>query len=207
MYKVFINDTPIILTSRRIEDDEHEVFLLKEVDINYIIERVQKNNLKKACLYHKNEEKLIKILKKKMDYMIAAGGMVINKEGKFLFIYRNKKWDLPKGRKEKNETVEEAAIREIEEETGVKGLQIDHFLDKTYHVFKRNGNYMLKITHWFVLRTDYDGKTIPEVKEGIEAAVWLSADEAKEKLSNCYANIVSLINKSQILTASGTNKV
>lgn len=207
MYKVFINDTPIILTNRRIEDAHHEVFLLKEVDINYLIERVQKNNLKKACLYHKNEKKLIKNLKKKIDYMKAAGGLVVNQEGKFLFIYRNGKWDLPKGRKEKGETVEVAAMREIEEETGVNSLQIDRFLDKTYHIFKRNGSYKLKITHWFLMHTDFKGKTNPETKEGIEQAVWLTADEAREKLSKSYANIASLLEKSQILTASGTNKV
>lgn len=207
MYKVFINDTPIILTHRRIEDAHHEVFLLKEVDIHYIIERVQKNNLKKACLYHKNEKKLIKNLKKKIDYMKAGGGLVVNSEGKFLFIYRNGKWDLPKGRKEKGETIEEAAMRETEEETGVSPLRIERFLDKTYHVFKRNGSYKLKITHWFLMHTDFKGKTKPETKEGIEQAVWLTAQEAQEKLANSYANITSLLQKSQILTASGTNIV
>lgn len=207
MYKVFINDTPIILTNQRIEDEEHEVFLLKEVDINYIIERVQKNNLKKACLFHKNEKKLLKNLKKKIDYMIAAGGLVVNEEGNFLFIYRNGKWDLPKGRKEKGETIQEAAIREVEEETGVSPLQIERFLDKTYHVFKRNGNYKLKITHWFLMRTNFKGKTNPETKEGIETAIWLTTEEAQEKLAKSYANIASLLEKSQILTASGTNKV
>jgi 8-oxo-dGTP pyrophosphatase MutT (NUDIX family) len=207
MYKVFINDMPIILTDKVIKDDNFELFLLDEVDPQYLIERVNKGNLKMAYLFHKDEKKLIKNFKKKIKTVVAAGGFVRNQRGEFLFIYRNGKWDLPKGRKEKDETKEAAAMRETTEETGVNNLNIVRPLDKTYHVFKRNGAYRLKVTHWFEMHTNFNGKTKPELTEGIEKAVWLSLSQAKEILPLAYANIRHLLENSQILTEVGTNKV
>ena len=77
-----------------------------------------------------------------------------------------RKWDLPKGKVDKGESIENAAVREVEEETGVTGLVIEKFLRTTYHVFKRNGEYQLKQTHWFLMSTDYDGKLVAEKAEG-----------------------------------------
>ncbi|MBU2527184.1 MAG: NUDIX domain-containing protein [Bacteroidetes bacterium] len=207
MYKVFINDMPIILTDKVIKDDNFELFLLDEVDPQYLIERVNKGNLKMAYLFHKDEKKLIKNFKKKIKTVVAAGGVVRNSKGEILFIYRNGKWDLPKGRKERSETKEAAAIRETTEETGVNNLKIVRPLDKTYHVFKRNGVYRLKVTHWFEMQTNFEGKTRPELTEGIEKAVWFSLDQAKEILPLAYANIRHLLENAQILTEVGTNKV
>ena len=89
--------------------------------------------------------KLEKFLKKKLPVTEAAGGLVYNNKKEILFIHRNSKWDLPKGGLEKGESHKEAAIREVEEETGVKDLEIRAFITKTYHVFKRNDTFKLKI--------------------------------------------------------------
>ena len=138
---------------------------------------------------------MLKKFLKKAPNVIAGGGKVYNDKGKVLFIYRNGKWDLPKGKIEKKESIEEGAMREVEEETGVKGLKIMKPLDKTYHIFKRNGRYRIKITYWFKMYTEYDGKLVPETSEGITKVKWLSKKKIKKALKkdNSYANIRELV--------------
>jgi 8-oxo-dGTP pyrophosphatase MutT (NUDIX family) len=115
--------------------------------------------------------------------------VVTNKEGKVLFIFRNGKWDLPKGGVDKGETLEQAALREVEEETGVQGLKIENFLKTTYHIFKRNGGYKLKEVHWFAMRTSYKGELVGEAAEGIEKVKWKGPEKIKKALENSYTNI------------------
>ena len=132
---------------------------------------------------------LFERFKKEIPLVVAAGGKVINQNGKVLFIYRNDKWDLPKGKLDKGEEIEAAAIREIEEETGVDGLKIERFLAKTYHIFKRGGIFKLKETHWFEMSTEYSGKLIAQKEEGITKVKWKGPKKTKKALRNSYANI------------------
>ncbi|WP_448606630.1 NUDIX hydrolase [Paenimyroides ceti] len=189
MYKVFINDKPLLLTNKLEKETDFQLFLLESADINKIIVKFYQNKIQKAILYHPDEEKILKKLKEKITVNKAGGGLVRNSEGKVLFILRNGKWDLPKGGTEKGETIEQTAIREVEEETGVQGLSIVEKLQKTYHVFKRNGEYRLKITRWFEMKTDYTGPLTGQAEEGIEKVVWLDKEEIKETLKNSYENI------------------
>jgi 8-oxo-dGTP pyrophosphatase MutT (NUDIX family) len=115
--------------------------------------------------------------------------LVYNKKGEVLFIFRNGKWDLPKGGTNKGEEIEDTAMREVEEETGVGKLKVTKKLQKTYHVFKRNGKYRLKITHWFEMTSDYDGTLVGQAEEGIEKVAWLNPVQIKEALKNSYENI------------------
>jgi len=118
---------------------------------------------------------------------------VINELNQFLFIYRNKKWDLPKGRMRKNELIIDAAVREVEEETSVKDLIVKKPLPITYHIFKRNTKYKLKKTYWYLMKTSYSGKLVPQLTEGIERAVWKDKDEIQSVMKNVYKNIEVLI--------------
>lgn len=189
MYKVFINDKPLFLTNEIEKETDFQLFLLESADINKIIVKYYQNKIDKAILYHPDEKEILKKLKEKIPVNKAGGGLVKNKKGEILFIYRNDKWDLPKGGIEKNETIEETSIREVEEETGCKNLQIVKKLQKTYHIFKRNGEYKLKITHWFEMFTDYEGPLLGQAEEGIEKVVWLAPHEIPTVLENSYENI------------------
>jgi 8-oxo-dGTP pyrophosphatase MutT (NUDIX family) len=128
-------------------------------------------------------------LKSKIPVSKAGGGLVYNKKGEVLFIFRSGKWDLPKGGTEKGEEIEDTAMREVEEETGVNKLKITKKLQKTYHIFRRNGTYRLKITHWFEMTSDYEGIPVGQIEEGIEKAVWLNPSEVKDVLKKSYENI------------------
>lgn len=195
MYKVFINDKPLFLTSRLEKETNFQYFLLDTVDIQKLIAQYFAGQVTNAYLYHPDENYLIKHLKEKITINKAGGGLVENEKGQVLFIFRNGKWDLPKGGIEKNETIEETSVREVEEETGCKNLKISECLEKTYHIFKRNGEYRLKITHWFAMKTDYQGELHGQLEEGIEKVIWVDKKDIPELLKNSYQNIKLLFNE------------
>jgi len=199
MYKVFVNDKPLFLTNQVEKETDFQMFLLESVDIEQLIIKMFNNQVKKACLYYPDEKEIMKKLKEKIPVAKAGGGLVYNTKGEVLFIFRNGRWDLPKGGIEKGEEIEETAMREVEEETGVTGLKIIQKLDKTYHVFiNNNGKYKLKMVHWFEMTTDFDGELIPQPEENIEKVAWLNPEEVKEALNNSYENIKLLFDKTKI---------
>ena len=199
MYKVFVNDKPLFLTNEIAKETDFQLFLLESIDIEQLIIKMFQNKIQKASLYYPDEKAILKKLKEKIPVCKAGGGLVYDKKGNVLFIFRNGKWDLPKGGIEKGEEIEDTAMREVEEETGVGKLTINRKLQKTYHVFKRNGKYKLKVTHWFEMQTNFDGKLLPQANEGIEKAAWLNPEEVKEALKNSYENIKLLFEEEKLL--------
>ena len=189
MYKVFVNDRSLFLTNEILKETDFQFFLLDSVDIKQVIVKMFQNKIHNAYLYHPDEKEIMKKLKSKIPVNKAGGGLVYNQNRDVLFIFRNGKWDLPKGGIKKEELIEACAIREVEEETGVSGLKIGTKLQKTYHIFKRNGSYKLKITHWFEMTTDFEGIPVGQLEEGIEKVAWLNQEQIKEALKNSYENI------------------
>lgn len=200
MYKVFVNDIPIILSTEKEIGNNYKSIPLKEAKFKRIIKKINKGELVYVNLYHKKEKKLLKFLKKKLPVVIAGGGLVYNDKSEILFIHRNNKWDLPKGKIEKGEDIETCALREVGEETGVKDLKIRHLITVTYHVFKRNGVYKLKETHWFEMHSSYTGKLVPQTKEGIDKVKWKDFQKTQKALTNSYKNIKLLFPKEYLTT-------
>ena len=197
MYKVFVNDKPLFLTNEVQKETDFKLFLLESVDIKKLIVKIFQHKIQKAFLYHPDEKLIMKTLRAKLPVEKAGGGLVYNKDGDVLFIFRNGKWDLPKGGTEKNETIEETAMREVEEETGVNGLVIADKLQRTYHIFKRNGRYKLKITQWFEMRTKFEGIPQGQADECIERVEWVNPKDIKSLLENSYENIKLLFEAEQ----------
>lgn len=193
MYKVFVNDKPIVLTTEAKDDMFVKNYQLKKVDVLNVIKALGTNDVHEVRLIHHNQNKLLQKFLKKLPNVIAAGGKVYNTDGKVLFIFRNEKWDLPKGKIENGESLEEGAIREVEEETGVQGLTIICPLETTYHIFKRNGKYRIKITYWFEMETNYAGKLVPQINEDITKVKWLGPKKRVKAMENSYANIKLLM--------------
>ena len=198
MYKVFVNDKPLFLTQEIRKETDFQLFLMEGIDFTQLIAKMFSNKVKKAYLYHPDEKEMFRTIKANIPVQKAGGGLVYNKKGQVLFIFRNGKWDLPKGGHEKGEKIEYTALREVEEETGVGKLSIVRKLQKTYHVFRRNGRYKLKVTHWYEMKTDYTGPLRPQVEEGIEKAAWLNPEDISQALLNSYENI-KLLFEEQII--------
>ncbi len=123
----------------------------------------------------------------------AAGGLVVNNKNQVLMIKRFGVWDLPKGKIEKNERIYTAAIREVEEECSVKGLQIVKKLPPAYHVYTEKNQWILKKTYWFLMKTNSKGTPVPQAKEHITEALWCSRQEVVQCLNNTYGNIRDVI--------------
>jgi 8-oxo-dGTP pyrophosphatase MutT (NUDIX family) len=152
-------------------------------------------NLSLSNLPEANFEQAIDYLKKKF-YYIEAGGGLIAKEKKYLFIFRLGKWDLPKGKLDKEETSEHAAIRECEEECAISGLSIIEELSSTFHIYKYRDSYALKRTYWYFMKTDFSGILAPQTEENIEKVEWFSSNEIKEKVFvNSYYTIKDVVNE------------
>ncbi|WP_243471115.1 MULTISPECIES: NUDIX hydrolase [Winogradskyella] len=193
MYTIYVGDKPIILTTKVEKETDFKSFLLKSVNIGKVIKMLNSTDLNAVHLIHNNPDKLLKHFLKLLPNVVAGGGKAYNASNEILFIYRNDKWDLPKGKIEGKESIEETAIREVEEETGVEGLKITKPLPTTYHIFKRNGKHKIKITYWFEMKTNFDGKLYPQEKEGITKVEWLDEKAAQKALENSYANIKLLV--------------
>ena len=197
MYKVFVNGSPLILTNQQPDNSHGNVFALDDNAIDYAITSLSKNLLDSAYIFDPGNDILDKFISK-IPMIVAAGGLVKNKKGKVLFIFREGKWDLPKGKLDKGESMEDAAIREVEEETGVKGLKVERYLQTTYHIFKRNGRFKLKKVIWFAMSTNFKGDLLPQGEEGITKVKWKGPKKTKKALENSYRNIRILFEENLI---------
>ena len=193
MLQIFYKEKPIIISDNISDLKESLVIdleLIKNIDV---VELLNKKKVKSIGVLSKNKKSVLTALKKKYPEIIAAGGKVINQNSEILFIYRNKKWDLPKGKAEKNENISQTALREVIEETGIKNLTIVKPLEKTYHIFKKGSKHYLKSTYWFEMTSDYNGKFKPQKKEGISRVEWIDKETIGSILPKSYANIRLLI--------------
>ena len=188
MYVVFVNDKPIFLTSSQIKENNYPVYLLKDIVAEEIVHKLTHKKIKGVNLYTPDLEQGWQEFLRTFNVISAAGGLVLNLKNEILFINRSNKWDLPKGRIEKGETVKETAIREVEEECGIFNLKLIKPLLTTYHVYFQNG-MKLKETFWFVMTSDYTGELTPQLEEGITEVVFKNEAAITKALQNSYKNI------------------
>ena len=173
--------------------DETPLFHIKFSTAESIIKALKSKRVNGVYLYHRDEVKLQKHFLKKFPCVEAAGGLVAHSNGSYLFIYRNDKWDLPKGKVEKREVIIDAAVREVMEETGVADLVVKKPMPTTYHVYNANGKYKLKKTYWFLMKTNSNAPLTPQLEENIQSAVWKTTSEFPSLKENAYENIKILL--------------
>lgn len=141
----------------------------------------------------------LKTVAKSVTLIEAAGGLVKNENGDYLFIYRNDKWDLPKGKIEKYERVKDAAVREVEEECGIKVNKLGEKICKTYHAYIYRGEVVLKKTHWFKMKCKAQGKLKPQKEEGITDVRWFKKDHIEPIVANTFPSIMDVLEKRKLV--------
>ncbi len=193
MYKIFVGNKPIVLTTALETETDFKNFMIDAVDINKVLSKLKKDKYNSVRIVGIDKEVLLKKFLALLPNVIAGGGKVYNPKNEILFIFRNGKWDLPKGKAEAKETINQTALREVEEETGITGLSITKPLEITYHIFKRNERHYIKVTYWFQMYSEYEGTLIPQEKEGITKVKWIPETKLKKVLNNSYSNIKLLI--------------
>lgn len=202
MYKIFINNTPLILTDNLSSPevvDTLENFADKTLLLNwdelpqvvlYAAELLEKYNDFHNILVFGNElEKLKNAFYSFYEYIEAAGGVIENENKETLFIFRNEKWDFPKGKIVQGEKKETAALREVKEETGLQNVEIIRSLPSTFHTYKINEQRILKCTYWYLMKANPPLDLKLQSEEHITDAKWASKENFSEYLSNSFRSI------------------
>lgn len=159
-----------------------------ESQFNEALALLRNTSATQVNIYYHNLEKLWGNFKSHFDYLEAAGGVVINPKNEVLFIYRLGKWDLPKGKVEKGETIELAAIREVVEECGINDLNLNKLISITHHIYFQR-NLKLKAVYWYEMNSQGAETLVPQNEEGIEIAAWKSKEQIRELMNQTYENI------------------
>lgn len=189
MYKVFINDKPIILTDSMIKTSNFLHFSFENAVLDEVIHKLKYESLDGVVLLCKELDSCWQHFVSHFKKVVAAGGLVVNQKKEFLFIYRGNKWDLPKGRIEEGESLEQTALREVEEECGTQNLELQNYLLTTYHLFSHKNRQKLKETHWYLMQTNSEQNLTPQWEEGITQVAFKNTQEKEAALENTYANI------------------
>jgi 8-oxo-dGTP pyrophosphatase MutT (NUDIX family) len=199
-YRIYINDSTLLITDRVPNQLERiQQIDIQNFDFKIFYKNLVKGNGTNYVLQDKDPKTLFKAIKKEFTVIKAAGGLVENSKGEILFIFRNKKWDLPKGKVEKAEKVKVAAVREVEEECGVKIEKRKELICKTYHIYEMNGKVILKRTSWYRMEVKGVPKLIPQKEEGITSASWVSGSEIKNKVKNTYPLILEVLKVNKLV--------
>lgn len=200
MYKVFINQKTIYLT-QNISNLNLEVLdiLAYPKTILALIHEFKSfiNDPLALKLYLCNSNHPKQLYRDFLSMFVkidAAGGLVTNASGQMLFIYRYGKWDLPKGKIEQHEKKDEAALREVVEETAIGNLRIIKPLIRTRHLYEEKGQRFIKNTWWYQMKTTDMNTPVPQEEEGITNAQWLDPDQLKGVMKNTYPSIIEVIN-------------
>jgi 8-oxo-dGTP pyrophosphatase MutT (NUDIX family) len=202
-YKVFIADRPVFFQSaveKTQKNLEHSfcISYSQDSDFERVYEKLQSTpEIQAVFIECPSVEAAFKAFLAMHEEVVAAGGLVENGQGKYLFIERLGFLDLPKGKLEKGESIDEAALREVEEECGITSLEIVKKLPTTYHTYFHKGRRVLKPSYWFLMRSSLEEQDlVPQTEEGITAVLWLSEEEALSREKEMYRSISDLFTRS-----------
>ena len=189
MYNVFVNKKLLRIAKKSYSDFELKENYTDSFQLERIIVSLENQKIESALIISDNPKSVLSNFKTIANIRVASGGKVKNTKGEILFIFRENVWDLPKGFVEKGESNKDGAMREVEEETGVSNLHIIDKLKTTYHTYRYKGKLVLKISHWYNMKTNFDGKLIPQTNEGITDVQWLNQNQINKALDNTWENI------------------
>ena len=195
---VYINDRRLLFANvYEYKDNKAEriaVMSDEKVSVEEIIKKLESGDEKSIVYLSNNEEESWKNFVSHYVLIEAAGGLVENEKGEKLFIFRNGKWDLPKGKAEYDETPDVTALREVEEECGLKNLKLKNEIKKTYHTYHEKGRSILKVTHWYKMEVEGNQDLVPQLEEGITKVEWLNDEEIRSVVfPNTYSSIRELL--------------
>ena len=201
MYKVFVNEKKLSFT--KYSEAVEKTFRYEgTATLEIAMDLLENTSCPEVNIYGENLEEIWEDFSNLFRVIEAAGGVVTNKNKEILFIRRLGKWDLAKGKIEKGESLDGAALREIEEETGLKELILEKFINTTFHIYtERNGEKILKTTYWFKVTYLGNDEPTPQIEEGISEVAWKNEQQIKDEvLKMTFENIKLILNDHQHLS-------
>lgn len=199
--KIYFGDKPLFLCDAVDEtvqpyihhDDAVFIDELNSHTVKSMVHEMEQPEIHAGVFYHPSLEELKKAFFKKFIFIQAAGGLVMNEKKEILVIFRRGKWDLPKGKLDKGETLEDCAVREVEEETGLTNVKLISPLTITYHTYHEGARFILKASHWYNMKVSGEQKLVPQTKEDIHDIKWVKADELKQYMKNSFPSVVDVL--------------
>ena len=161
--------------------------------VKSMVHEMEQPNIHAGIYFHKDFEALKKAFFKKFTLIFAAGGFVQNEKEEVLMMFRRGKWDLPKGKLDKKESMEDCAVRETEEETGLKNIKLLSPLMTTYHTYHEGARFILKESYWYKMKATGGEKLIPQTAEGIHEIKWVKPSLLKDYYKECYPSVVDVL--------------
>jgi 8-oxo-dGTP pyrophosphatase MutT (NUDIX family) len=203
-FKIYFNDKPLFLCDTVDEtvgpfihhDDTVFIDELNTHTVKAMIHEMEQEKIHAGVFYHASLDNLKKAFYKKFILVQAGGGLVENEKGEIMLIFRKGKWDLPKGKLDKGESLEECAIREVQEETGLRQVKILSPITTTYHTYHEGARFILKESYWYKMKTTGGQKLVPQTAEGIEAIRWVKPADLKKYYNECYPSVVDVLKES-----------
>ena len=204
MYKVFFKDR-IVFFSNDLQKTIHEgEGLFYKYESKKALKKVVKayfklDSVKELHLIHDDLEELWSDFKSCFKLIKAGGGLVKNEKGEFLFIKRDGLWDLPKGKAEKNEAIDETAIREVKEECGIVNLDMKKHITTSYHTYILKDKRILKQTEWYEMFSLSSEKLCPQTIENITDVIWTKPEDVSYITGNTYSSIIEVLKKAKLV--------
>jgi 8-oxo-dGTP pyrophosphatase MutT (NUDIX family) len=199
-YRIYINEKVILLTESEPKKREHyQPIDSQTFDLKIIYTWILAHKSSLFYVLCKDAKAFLKQVQENITLIEAAGGLVKNENKDLLFIYRNDKWDLPKGKIEKGETVKEAAVREVEEECSIVVNKLGKKICKTYHSYISREEVVLKKTHWFKMKCKGQDKLKPQKEEGITDVRWFRPNDIDAILSNTFPSILDVLDAMELI--------
>ena len=202
MVKIYFNNKPLFLVdqiTKEVEEYLHheDTVFIDEFSLHTVkamIHEMEMSKIHAGVFLHGNVDEVLNMFKKKLQLIKAAGGLVHTDDDEILLIFRNGKWDLPKGKLDPGEELEACAVRELKEETGLENVKPEKPLCITYHTYHQQGKFILKESHWFLMKAERQGNFIPQVEEGIEKVQWVPVEKLASYMENTHASILDVVN-------------
>jgi 8-oxo-dGTP pyrophosphatase MutT (NUDIX family) len=198
---IYFGDKPLFLCDAvegEIQSYVHhdDAIFIDELNLHTIKAMIHEMELPKmhaGIFFHADLEELKKAFWKKFTVVKAGGGLVINEQGEILLIFRRGKWDLPKGKLDKGETLEQCAVREVQEETGLKKVMLQSALKTTYHTYHEGTKFILKESHWYRMGATREEKLIPQTEEDIHEIKWVPQEEVAKYIRLTYPSVADVL--------------
>ena len=199
-YRIYCNEKVILITESELKNAEsYEQIDAQMFELKIIYTWILAHHSKSFYIVCPDAKLYLKNIIAGITLIEAAGGLVENEKGDYLFIYRNDKWDLPKGKIEKDEKTKVAAVREVEEECGIIVSKLGDKICKTYHAYISRGEVVLKKTHWYAMKYKGKDKLKPQIEEGITDVRWFRKGHIDAIIQNTFPSILDVLVKQDLI--------
>lgn len=201
--KIYYNNKPLILTDDRECPRKYSEFVLlsgaSAFHFKEAIRLLDRMDTKGVVILDEDKELLEKELLWSFYPLHSGGGIVLNENGDVLMIFRRGKWDLPKGKLDEGEDIEQCSVREVQEETGLKTVRIKSKICNTLHIYPMNSKLILKYTAWYLMQGSSSEQLLPQKEENIEHVMWVKPSEIPALLTNSFETIGDVLTEAKIL--------